>query len=170
MSEETDTPAESGETEESGETAESAGADAEAGTGHHGRRWLMVSVIVPITVALISAVTVGVQHWISHRSDPDTADTSTSAPVSPSAEPLPPADPIPAAWCFDCTPALLPVARDCRDGSMHACDDLWKSVADNKEDEPPAIHEYGISCGGRRQLRSPGYQYKDCSDEVPGHH
>ena len=147
--------------EESDNTAETG----TAGSGHHGRRWLMVSVIVPITVALISAITVGVQHWISHRSDADTS-ISTSASV----EALPPADPIPAAWCFDCNPQLMSVARDCRDGSMHACDDLWKTVADAKEDEPPAIHEYGLSCGGRRELRSPGYQYKDCSDEFPGHH
>lgn len=162
MSEESDKTA---ETEESGKTQKSESAEGESTGGHHGRRWLMVSVIVPITVALISAVTVAVQHWISHRAD---SDTSTS--TSTSAAPLPPADPIPAAWCFDCSPQLLPVARDCRDGSMHACDDLWKAVADPKQEEPPAVHEYGISCGGRRQLKSPGYQYKDCSDEFPGHY
>lgn len=154
--------------DESG-TAEPGKAGSEAEPGHHGRRWLMVSVVVPITVALISAVTVAVQHWITHRADTSTS-TNTSTSASASAEPLPPADPIPAAWCFDCNPHLLPVARDCRDGSMHACDDLWKTVSDPKGAEPPAIHEYGLSCGGRRQLRSPGYQYKDCSDEFPGHY
>ena len=151
MSEETDKTAEPGKS-----------GDGESQGGHHGKRWLMVSVIVPITVALISAVTVAIQHWITHRSD---SDTSTSASVAA----LPAADPIPAAWCFDCNPQLLTVARDCRDGSMHACDDLWKTVADPKETEPAAIHEYGLSCGGRRPLKSPGYQYKDCSDEFPGH-
>lgn len=128
-----------------------------------GKRWLLVSVIVPIVVALIGALTVVVQHWTS--SDSDSAETSTSS----SAAALPPSDPIPAAWCFDCNPQLLAVARDCRDGSMHACDDLWKTVADPKVAEPAAIHEYGISCGGRRPLKSPGYQYKDCTDEFPGH-
>ena len=129
----------------------------------HSRRWLLVSVIVPIVVALIGALTVVVQHWTS--SDSDSADTSASSSVAA----LPPSDPIPAAWCFDCNPQLLAVARDCRDGSMHACDDLWKAVADPKVAEPAAIHEYGVSCGGRRQLKSPGYQYKDCTDEFPGH-
>ena len=149
------------DTQKAGGTGE---AEQPRGEGH-GKRWLLVGVIVPITVALISAITVGVQHWITHHSDSDTsASTSASAPA------LPPADPIPAAWCFDCNPHLLPVARDCRDGSMHACDDLWKTVADPKEEEPPAIREYGISCGGRRQLKSEGYQYKDCSDEFPGHY
>ena len=56
------------------------------------------------------------------------------------AEALPAGDPIPAAWCFDCTPELIAVARDCREGSMTAC-----------------------------QLKSPGYQYKDCTDAFPGH-
>ena len=151
------------ESDKTAETGDSGKAGAESSAGHHGRRWLMVSVIVPITVALISAVTVAIQHWITHHSD------SATSPTSVSADPLPPADPIPAAWCFDCNPQLLPVARDCRDGSMHACDDLWKTVADPKQAEPAAVHEYGISCGGRRQLKSPGYQYKDCSDEFPGH-
>lgn len=150
--------------EETNKTA-GTGADGEGAHPSHGKRWLMVGVIVPITVALISAVTVAVQHWITHRSDSDTSSSATA-----SAAALPPADPIPAAWCFDCNPHLIVVARDCRDGSMHACDDLWKTIADPKVAEPAAIHDYGISCGGRRQMKSPGYQYKDCSDEFPGHY
>ncbi len=153
------------EAEESAQDEQPAETASEADAGHPGRRWLMVSVIVPITVALIGALTVAVQHWLTHQSDSSTTTSTTT-----SAGTLPPADPIPAAWCFDCNPQLLPVARDCRDGSMHACDDLWKTVADPKENEPPAVHEYGLSCGGRRQLKSPGYQYKDCSDEFPGHY
>lgn len=115
---------------------------------------------------MIGALTVVVQHWASAGS----ASESESAPASTPVEALPPADPIPAAWCFDCNPNLIIVARDCRDGSMHACDDLWKTVADPKVAEPAAIHDYGISCGGRRKLKSPGYQYKDCADEFPGHY
>jgi hypothetical protein len=126
-----------------------------------GKRWLLVGVVVPIAVALISAMTVAIEHWI--RPHPE------AAPVSAATAALPPSDPIPAAWCFDCNPQLIAVARDCRDGSMHACDDLWKTVADPRVAEPMAIHDYGVSCGGRRQLKSPGYQYKDCSDEFPGH-
>ncbi len=126
-----------------------------------GRRWLMVGVVVPIAVALIGALTVVVQHWITAKSKSEVA--------TPTAVALPPGDPIPAAWCFDCNPHLIVVARDCRNGSMHACDDLWKAVADPKVAEPEAIHDYGVSCGGRRQLKSPGYQYKDCTDEFPGH-
>ena len=161
------------ESDKETETQDSRKSGDEPADGHQGRRWLMVGVIVPITVALISAITVAVQHWITHHGGSE-ASTSTSASVAPPSASagvvaLPPADPIPAAWCFDCNPHLLPVARDCRDGSMHACDDLWKTVSDPKEEEPPAVHEYGLSCGGRRQLRSPGYQYKDCSDEFPGH-
>lgn len=147
---------------ETGSEAEGAASGEETAEKGGGRRWLMVSVVVPITVALIGALTVVVQHWASSDSEPPAAP-------SPTAVALPPGDPIPAAWCFDCNPHLIVVARDCRDGSMHACDDLWKSVADPKVTEPAAIHDYGISCGGRRQLKSPGYQYKDCTDEFPGH-
>jgi hypothetical protein len=124
------------------------------------KRWLLVSVIVPIAVALISATTVAIEHWIRSAKESQTASSATV---------LPPSDPIPAAWCFDCNPNLIAIARDCRDGSMHACDDLWNTVADPTVAEPGAIRDYGISCGGRRQLRSPGYQYKDCTDEFPGH-
>ena len=147
---------------ETGSEAEGAASGEETAEKGGGRRWLMVSVVVPITVALIGALTVVVQHWASSDSEPPVAP-------SPTAVALPPGDPNPAAWCFDCNPHLIVVARDCRDGSMHACDDLWKSVADPKVTEPAAIHDYGISCGGRRQLKSPGYQYKDCTDEFPGH-
>lgn len=129
------------------------------GTPHGHRRWLMVSVVVPIAVALIGALGVVIQHWLTSEKSSETVVSAV----------LPPSDPIPAAWCFDCNPQLIAVARDCRDGSMHACDDLWKSVADPKVAEPGAIHDYGISCGGRRQLKSAGYQYKDCTDEYPGH-
>ncbi len=141
------------------------GGNADAAHAGHGKRWLLVGVVVPITVAMISAVTVVIQNKL-HASDAESESSSTSASVVA----LPPADPIPAAWCFDCNPHLIVVARDCRDGSMHACDDLWKAIADPKVAEPAAIHDYGISCGGRRQLKSPGYQYKDCSDEFPGHY
>lgn len=131
-----------------------------------GKRWLMVGVVVPITVALISAVTVLIQNTMQAS---DAADEAAKSAAATPAAALPPSDPIPAAWCFDCNPHLITVARDCRDGSMHACDDLWKAVADPKVAEPAAIHDYGVSCGGRRQLKSPGYQYKDCTDEFPGH-
>jgi hypothetical protein len=135
------------------------GGPAEGSEPHGGRRWLMVGVVVPITVALIGAMTVVVQNWSKN-------ETSAGAPT---VEALPAGDPIPAAWCFDCNPQLIAVARDCREGSMTACDDLWKTVADPKVAEPGAIHDYGVSCGGRRQLKSPGYQYKDCTDAFPGH-
>lgn len=128
----------------------------------NGKRWLMVGVVVPIAVALIGAMGAAIQHWI-------TSVSGTNGAATPSAAALPPSDPIPAAWCFDCNPELIAVARDCRDGSMHACDDLWKTVADPTVAEPGAIHDYGVSCGGRRALKSPGYQYKDCTDEFPGH-
>lgn len=154
----------SGDTEKTGGTGKTEQASGEG----HGKRWLLVSVIVPITVALISAITVLIQNRL-HATDSDTT-TTTTASTTATVVALPPADPIPAAWCFDCNPNLITVARDCRDGSMHACDDLWKTIADPKVAEPTAIHDYGISCGGRRQLKSPGYQYKDCSDEFPGHY
>lgn len=132
----------------------------------HGMRWLIVGVVVPISVALIGAIGVIVQKSIESNQSAATSVAVTAAAA------LPVADPIPAEWCFDCSPELVAVARDCRDGSMHACDDLWKTVMDPKglpDAEAAAVHDYGISCGGRRQLKSPGYRYKDCSDEFPGH-
>lgn len=44
----------------------------ETGSDKGGRRWLLVSVIVPIVVALIGALTVVVQQWTS--SDKDCTD------------------------------------------------------------------------------------------------
>lgn len=148
--------------------AEGGGADAEASGASrgHSKRWWLGTVVVPVVIAVISSTTALITHPWSRSNSP----SETSA--APSSSNLPPADPVPAAWCFECYPHLTLVSRECRDGSMSACDDLWKSIGDPKavkEGDPAAIHDYGITCGGRRQLKAPGYRYKDCVNEFPGH-
>ena len=134
---------------------------------HNGKRWLVVGVAVPIAVAVIGSLSVivekAVDRWGTHSSP-----TSSAAP-STTTQALPAADPIPASWCFECNPHLITIARECREGSMNACDDLWKTIVDPTDKEDAAIHDDGVSCGGRRQLKAPGYRYKDCADEFPGH-
>lgn len=145
-------------------------ADAGGADQGHSKRWWLGTVVVPLLLALISSTTVLLtkQPWSSSHSQ----SGASASPTPSSAVALPPADPVPAAWCFECYPHLVLVSRECRDGSMSACDDLWESVGDPKtvkEGDPAAIHDYGITCGGRRQLKAPGYRYKDCVDEFPGH-
>ena len=134
---------------------------------HKGKRWLVVSVLVPIAVAAIGSLSVAIEKAVD-RWGISTSSNSSAVPSSASIE-LPPADPIPASWCFECNPHLITIARECREGSMTACDDLWKTIVDPTDKEDAAIHDYGVSCGGRRQLKAPGYRYKDCTDEFPGH-
>jgi hypothetical protein len=154
------------------EVAEGGSADdagSENGANSHSARWWLTAVVVPIVIAMISSTTV----LISKRSwSADSPPPRAASSASPPAGTLPPADPVPAAWCFECYPHLVLVARECRDGSMSSCDDLWESVevpATATEGDPAAIRDYGMSCGGRRQLKASGYRYKDCVDEFPGH-
>lgn len=140
---------------------------------HHGKRWWISAVLIPITIAVISSVTAVISKHPWSPSDSHPASSAKAAvSAAPGAAALPAADPVPAAWCFECYPHLVLVARECRDGSMSACDDLWKSIPEPKtakQGDPAAIHDYGITCGGRRQLKATGYRYKDCVDEFPGH-
>jgi hypothetical protein len=126
-----------------------------------GKRWWLVGVFVPLIAALIGVAAV----LLGKDPPPPPPPSSTS----PTVEAFPSADPIPADWCFQCNADLVPLAKECRDGSMNACDDLWKSNLNLTDEGDRVIYEYALLCGGRRPPHPSGYRYKDCIDEFPGH-